>query len=108
MRPITASLSLSRVDKSLLIEGKNGKYLTLAIFENRDGPDQYGNTHTIIQDVGKEARLAGKKGPIIGNARFPTEETQRKPAPPVKPPPRKPEPPKADPDLDAPEDDIPF
>lgn len=109
MRPITASISLSRVDKSLLIEGKKGKYLAIAIFENRDGPDQYGNTHFVTQDVSKEMRQAGKQGPIIGNARFPKDEVppHRKPAPPKRPE-MKEQPKRQEPDLDVPEDDIPF
>jgi hypothetical protein len=35
--------------------------------DNRDGTDQYGYDGFIVQDVGKERREAGIKGPIIGN-----------------------------------------
>ena len=63
----TAKINVTRIDKSALFEGKNGKYLDVAFFENDDGPDQYGNDGYIAQDIGKERRLAGERGEIIGN-----------------------------------------
>ena len=54
---------------------KNGNkcpvYLDCVVFANRDGADDYGNTHYIIQSVSKEARAKGEKGPIIGNMTIP-------------------------------------
>jgi hypothetical protein len=61
------NINVSLIDKSELYEGKKGKYLSLTLFENRDGEDQYGNAGFIVQDIGKERREAGQKGPIIGN-----------------------------------------
>ena len=61
------NINVSLIDKSELYEGKKGKYLSLTLFENRDGTDQYGNDGFIVQDIGKERREAGQKGPIIGN-----------------------------------------
>lgn len=43
--------------------------MNIAIIENRDGKDQYGNDGMITQSVSKEERLKGIKGPIIGNWR---------------------------------------
>lgn len=63
----TASINVTKIDKSALYEGKNGKYLSLVFFDNKDGPDQFGNDGFITQDLGKERRMAGEKGPIIGN-----------------------------------------
>jgi len=63
----TASINVTKIDKTALVEGKNGKYLSLVFFENRDGKDQYGNDGFITQDLGKDRRLAGEKGPILGN-----------------------------------------
>jgi hypothetical protein len=69
-RPITVSINVTKILKQYLHEGKNGKYLNLAIFENRDGPGKYGDTHYVIQDIPKEARDRGEKGPIIGNCKM--------------------------------------
>jgi len=63
----TVNLNCSKIDKSALYEGKNGKYLSLVLFDNRDGVDQYGNAGFVTQDIGKERREAGERGPIIGN-----------------------------------------
>lgn len=108
---IRAKINVSKIDKNLLFKGEKGLYLDLSMLENRDGTDQYGNDGMIIQDVSKEDRERGVKGPIIGN----WKQVGQKPAAapqclqsqgrrPAAPPPRPP----ADPDLDAPEDDIPF
>lgn len=64
------SINTSKIDKTALYEGKSGKYLNLTLMENRDGPDQYGQDGFIIQDIGKERRERGEKGPIIGNWRY--------------------------------------
>jgi len=49
--------------------GAKGTYLDLCLLENRDGTDQYGNDGMVIQEISKEARESGRKGPIIGNYR---------------------------------------
>lgn len=46
-----------------------GAYLDLDMRENRDGEDQYGNTHFIAISPTKEQRMAKEKTPIIGNAK---------------------------------------
>lgn len=70
-KPITLRIDVMKIAKQHLYQGKNGaKYLNLAIFENRDGPDKYDNTHYIVQDIPKEARDAGEKGAILGNAKI--------------------------------------
>ena len=63
----TLNINCSKIDKSALYEGKNGKYLSLVLFDNKDGVDQYGNSGFVTQHIGKERRLAGERGPIIGN-----------------------------------------
>ncbi len=67
---ITVSINVTKIDKTGLIEGKNGKYLSLAMWENKTGVDQYGNAGFVTQDLGKERREAGEKGPILGNYRI--------------------------------------
>lgn len=64
---ITVTINVSRIDESTLYDGKNGKYLTLTLFENTKGPDQFGNHGFVTQDIGKERRESGEKGPILGN-----------------------------------------
>jgi len=59
--------NVSKIDRSAIYEGKNGKYLDLVLWDNKDGVDQYGNDGFVTQDIGKERRLAGEKGEILGN-----------------------------------------
>ena len=55
--------------KSGLFEGKSGLYLDVDMRENRDGEDQYGNTHMLVMSPTKEQRMAKEKTPIVGNAK---------------------------------------
>jgi len=64
---ITLSVNVTKIDKTALVDGKNGKYLSLVLFENKKGVDQYGNAGFITQDLGKERREKGEKGEILGN-----------------------------------------
>ena len=61
------SIDVSKIDKAHLYQGNKGKYLSIALHENKDGPDRFGNDGFITQSVSKEAREKGVKGPIIGN-----------------------------------------
>lgn len=70
MSIIHCSIDVTKIDKSRLIEGKKGgKYLNFSVLSNRNGPDKYGNTHMVTQDVTKEERLDGVKGAILGNGK---------------------------------------
>lgn len=64
---IRIKLDVSKIDKSLLFKGAKGTYCDITLMDNRDGTDQYGNDGFVIQDVGREKRDAGIKGPILGN-----------------------------------------
>lgn len=64
---IAININVTRIDKSALHQGKNGKYLALTLIENKNGKDQYGNDGFVAQDIGKDRRMAGEKGPILGN-----------------------------------------
>ena len=61
------NIDVKKIDKDALYVGAKGTYLNLTLMENRDGTDQYSNDGFIVQDIGKERRLAGEKGPILGN-----------------------------------------
>lgn len=67
----TVKINVTRIDKTALYEGKNGKYLDVVLW---DKPDSYGNDGFVTQDIGRERREAGEKGPILGN----WKETQRR------------------------------
>lgn len=60
-------IDVTKIDRSAIFEGRKGKYIDIIIWENKDGRDQYGNDGSIQQDIGKERRQAGEKGPYIGS-----------------------------------------
>ena len=64
---IRVKIDVTKIDKTAIHDGKKGKYIDLTLMENRDGRDEYGNDGFVIHDLGKERRLAGEKGPILGN-----------------------------------------
>lgn len=70
MDKIAAKIDVTKIDKKHLYAGKKGTYLNVTIIPNKDGTNAYGDDYFIVQDVSKEARDAGEKGPIIGNARI--------------------------------------
>ncbi len=67
---IKCKLDVRKIDKSKLFEGKSGTYLDIDLLENRDGQDKFGNDFMVVQAVSQEDRLAGKKGAILGNAKY--------------------------------------
>lgn len=104
MRPIARiKITVGKISKPHMFVGKKGTYLDVAMMPNATGRDEYGNDGFLIQEVTKEAREAGEKGPIIGNWKYLDEP---KAAPPARQQPaQKPKPP-ADPNLDVDPDDI--
>jgi hypothetical protein len=59
-------IDVTKLDKSAFFKGAKGTYVDITLWEN-DQPDEYGNTHSAKQDMGKERR--GEKTPYIGNAK---------------------------------------
>lgn len=81
-RPIKIKINVTRILKEYLFEGKNGKYLNLVAWPNKNGTGQYGDTHFVSQDIPKEDRDQGVQAPILGNLTLPEEEASRpKPQP---------------------------
>lgn len=78
---IRIKINYDKIDTKTLFLGKNGRMLDLTLIENRDGPDRYGNDSYIVQDLGKERRLAGEKGPILGNGKTIGTVQPSRPAP---------------------------
>lgn len=60
-------IDVSKIDETALFKGAKGTYMDLVLIENRDGPDQYGQDGFIAQEISKDRRDKGEKGPIIGN-----------------------------------------
>lgn len=85
---IRLSINVSKITKARLYKGAKGTYLSCSVLE-KDEPDQYDNTHMVIEDVSKEERAQGVKGVIIGNGKFVTRsngEPKAKAAEPVEAP----------------------
>tara|TARA_R100001594_G_scaffold148443_2_gene203676 strand:+ start:485 stop:763 length:279 start_codon:yes stop_codon:yes gene_type:complete len=66
---INLSINLDKIDKSKIVTGKKGKYLNLTVGSNRDGEDQYGNTHYVFQSQSKEEREAKNDKNYLGNGK---------------------------------------
>jgi len=65
-RPKTLKIDVTKIEKKHLFRANSGAvYLDIVMFRN-DG--KFGDDHVVIQSVSKEAREAGEKGPILGNA----------------------------------------
>ena len=69
MSIINMSINLDKIDKSKIITGKKGKYLNITVASNRDGEDQYGNTHYSFQSQSKEEREAKAEKNYLGNGK---------------------------------------
>jgi hypothetical protein len=41
--------------------------MDVTLMDNRDGRDKFDNDGFVVQDLGKDRRLAGERGPILGN-----------------------------------------
>lgn len=84
-RPIKIKINVTKILKDYIFEGKNGKYLNLVAWPNKNGTGQFGDTHFVSQDIPKEARDSGVQAPILGNLTLPEEEAaprqQTRPAP---------------------------
>lgn len=52
---------------NVFITPKGAHNLTLTLMENKQGRDQYDQDGFCTVDVGKDRRLAGERGPILGN-----------------------------------------
>jgi len=66
---ISISIDVSKIDTKRLYKGKKGQYLSATLFLKEE-VDQYGNNGFIVESITKEEREQGKKGTILGNAKF--------------------------------------
>jgi len=101
---IKASIDLTKVDKTKIINGKKGKYLPIIITLN-DEIDQFGNNGPIVIGQSKEERDAKAAKTYLGNVQVVWTNGEN-----VEVPPRTDQPVKATQSVapDAVEDDLPF
>lgn len=78
---LSAKIDVTKILKDKMFNGAKGTYLDISILENKNGTDQYGNDFMVVQDIGKEARERGEKGPILGNGKYRVRGSQPAPAP---------------------------
>jgi len=75
---VKLKIDVTNIEKARLFRGKKGTYLDATAFIDVDNKDQYDNNGMITQDVTKEEKDSGVKGPILGNVQvFWREEQQR-------------------------------
>jgi len=80
---ISISIDVTKIDKTALYEGKTGKKYLSLMLKLRGEKDKYGFDGFIVQEISKERKQAGEKGPILGNAKImdwnkPSEHQQAK------------------------------
>jgi hypothetical protein len=79
METFSIKIDVTKIDKEALYKGAKGTYLTLTVWPNKEGRNQYGDDAIVKQDLGKDRR--DEKPEIIGNARI----IERRNAPQSKP-----------------------
>ena len=73
---VRIKINVNKIEKARLFKGAKGSYLDATVFIDQANPSQYGDHGFIAQDVSKEEREAGTKGPIIGNVEVFYNENQ--------------------------------
>ena len=66
---VSLKIDVSKIEKGRLFKGQKGTYLDATVFIDLDQLDQYGNSGMVTQDVTKEEKDQGVKGPILGNCK---------------------------------------
>jgi hypothetical protein len=78
---VSLKIDVSKIEKARLFKGEKGTYLDATVFIDLSELDQYGNSGMITQDVSKDEKDQGVKGPILGNCKvFWSEGGQSQPA----------------------------
>jgi len=81
METFSIKINMEQIDDSALFKGKKGTYLTLTVWPNKEGRNQYGDDAIVKQDLGKDRR--DEKPEIIGNARIIERRNAPRPASPA-------------------------
>ena len=80
---VSLKINVSMIEKARLFSGQKGKYLDATVFIDLDQLDQYGNSGMITQDVSKEEKDQGVKGPILGNCKVFWSDSRQAPQQPA-------------------------
>lgn len=67
-RIISASINLSKIDKTKIVNGKKGQYYNISIIVNDEAND-YGQDVAIVQEQSKEEREAKSDKVYLGNGK---------------------------------------
>ncbi len=73
---IRLKIDVKKMIREALYKGEKGTYLDATLFLE-DGMDEFGQCGRIVQDLGKDRRAAGEKGPILGNAKHAGQSGQQ-------------------------------
>jgi len=66
---VSGRINVQQLIKEAMFKGAKGTYLDFKVFIEVDVQDQFGNNGMITQELSKEARDRGEKGPILGNVK---------------------------------------
>ena len=55
------------VDPNNIFRGDKGLYCSLTLMDNKRGVDEWGWEGFATVDLGKDRRMAGERGPVLGN-----------------------------------------
>lgn len=67
---VQIKIDVKKIEKARLFQGATALYLDSTVFIDLGEADQYGNHGMVTQDVSKEEREAGTRGPILGNVKI--------------------------------------
>lgn len=83
---IAGKISMSKIDKAKLYQGRTDTYLDFVLIPTKNS--RYGDDYMVVQGVSKSDREKGIKGPILGNARI-ISSVEHRSAPQGRPAPKK-------------------
>ena len=63
------NINVAKIDKTALVKGEKGTYLDVSLLMHAD-EDEYGHHGMAVQDLGKDRRVAGDRGEILGNCKW--------------------------------------
>lgn len=64
---ISMSINLDMIEKNHIIQGQKGRYINVRLVNTPSSP--YGHDYFVAQDIPKELREQGLRGPILGNGK---------------------------------------
>lgn len=65
---LVLNLNVSKLEKEFFWGDEGKQFADVMLFRTPDS--EYGDAYVVTQSISREAREAGRKGPILGNARF--------------------------------------